>query len=249
MRQRKIKNIDEKLMELSYLIVDNPEAIKGKWRKLFAAWAGEDCAARAGEACTARTGEDCDTCAADAAGKSRDLYLEVGCGKGRFIKSMAEAHPEGVFVAAEGLASVVYRAITKVHEAGITNVRFVTDYVERLDAWFEEGELSGIFLNFSDPWPKARHSKRRLTYGGRLAQYSKAIEVGGFIRFKTDNDNLFSFTIEQIEEIGEECGLEVTGLTRDLHNSEYRWDSPMTEYEEKFSNQGKNINYVELRKK
>ena len=115
--------------------------------------------------------------------------------------------------------------------------------------YFEPGELAGIYLNFSDPWPKARHAKRRLTYHKTLANYRSVLEAGGFIEFKTDNEGLFAFTLEEIEA----AGYPVIEMTRDLHGDAaslgtYAAASRtyMTEYEVKFSAQGKNINFVRI---
>ena len=103
--------------------------------------------------------------------------------------------------------------------------------------------MAGIFLNFSDPWPKDRHAKRRLTYGKRLRQYKDIICEGGAIQFKTDNEGLFDFTLEQIEAEG----LEILEMSRDLHASEFQETNITTEYEDKFASTGKNINYVKIR--
>ena len=185
----------------------------------------------------------------EAFGRDGDLFIEIGCGKGQFISGLAERKPEGLFVAAEGMPSVVYRALSKVDEAGLRNVRFIMEYINDLGEYFADGELSGIYMNFSDPWPKKRNFKRRLTYAGRMKQYAKSICSGGFIEFKTDNDELFDFTLEQIEICREECGLEIESVTRDLHNSAFDAENIRTEYEEKFAAAGKTINRVRLVKK
>ena len=218
MRQRKIKDIDQKLSDFDDVIVPSSEGHSGSWRKLF---------------------EN---------GTNKPLFLEIGSGKGRFITSSASQNPDALFLAAEGLASVIIRGMVKSREMGLDNIRFITTYINDMERDFAEGELDGIFMNFSDPWPKARHAKRRLTHKDRLLQYLKVLKPGGFIRFKTDNDDLFDFTLEQIEECKELASFDVTGLTRDLHASEFSKISPMTEYEEKFSSQGKNINYVSISK-
>lgn len=111
-----------------------------------------------------------------------------------------------------------------------------------MDEFFDEGQLSGIYLNFSDPWPKARHAKRRLTHRDRLKDYGWALKKGGFIEFKTDNDDLYDFTLEEIDS----AGYEIAEQTRDLHSSEYPSKDITTEYEDKFSGRGKNINYVKI---
>lgn len=216
MRQRKIKDIDQKLSGFDDVIVPSSEGHSGSWRKLF---------------------EN---------GTNKPLFLEIGSGKGRFITSSASQNPDALFLAAEGLASVIIRGMIKSREMELDNIRFITTYINDMERDFAEGELDGIFMNFSDPWPKARHAKRRLTHKDRLLQYLKALKPGGFIRFKTDNDDLFDFTLEQIDECKELAKFDVTGLTRDLHASEFSKISPMTEYEEKFSSQGKNINYVSI---
>ena len=117
------------------------------------------------------------------------------------------------------------------------------DYVSDIRDYFADGELEGIYLNFSDPWPKPRHEKRRFTYGNTLLKYKQILKPGGFVAFKTDNEDLFTYSLEEIERLG----LQVEELSRDLHASEYGAKTFTTEYEEKFSGKGKNINYVLLR--
>ena len=173
------------------------------------------------------------------------IYLEIGCGKGNFITKHAFAEPDCNFIACEGQMSVVLRALEKAEASGSGNLRVFIDFVNDLEDYFEVGELSGIYLNFSDPWPKARHAKRRLTYRGRLQNYKKVLKPDGFIEFKTDNEGLFAFTLEEIEA----CGYEMIEMSRDLHGEAQGVHGEksrcfMTEYEEKFSGQGKNINFV-----
>lgn len=170
------------------------------------------------------------------------IYLELGCGKGRFITGLAALHPERSYIGCEGHLSVIYRAVSKAQEAELSNVRFIAEYINDMDAYFAPGELSGVYLNFSDPWPKDRHAKRRLTYFERLKAYAKAVKQGGFIQFKTDNDDLFDFTLEQIEL----AGLKASEISRDLHSSDFAEGNVMTEYETRFSQAGKNINYVKI---
>ena len=197
--------------------------------------------------------------------------MEIGCGKGNFITAHAEQEPDCNFIACEGQASVVLRALEKAEEKQMKNLRIFIDYVHDLEDYFEPGEIAGVYLNFSDPWPKARHAKRRLTYHKRLQNYKKVLQPGGFIEFKTDNDGLFQFTLEEIEQ----CGYPIIEMTRDLHGSGTadpqrqaaetidsscpRPQQPaqtgiyaeksrrfLTEYEAKFSSQGKNINFVHI---
>ena len=148
-------------------------------------------------------------------GNANPIYLEIGCGKGAFITAHATAESEKNFIACEGQSSVVLRALEKAEETGLTNLRIFIDYVHDLSDYFEAGELAGIYLNFSDPWPKARHAKRRLTYHKRLENYKSILPADGFIEFKTDNDGLFEFTIGEIELMG----YEIEELSRDLHGA------------------------------
>lgn len=211
MRQRKIKNIDEKLTAFDAYTISEPKNLKGRWAEVF--------------------------------GNDHPLYLEIGCGKGQFIMNHSAVRPECNFIAIEGNESVVLRALQKAEREEIPNVKFVLEYIQDLRDYFEDGELAGIFLNFSDPWPKDRHAKRRLTYGKRLLQYCQVIADGGAIEFKTDNEGLFEFTLEQIEEEK----LEILEMSRDLHNSEFAEGNITTEYEDKFAATGKNINYVKIK--
>lgn len=188
---------------------------------------------------------DCKGRWAEIFGNGNPIYLEIGCGKGNFITKHAFAEPDCNFIACEGQLSVVLRALEKAEASGSGNLRVFIDFVNDLEDYFEVGELSGIYLNFSDPWPKARHAKRRLTYRGRLQNYKKVLKPDGFIEFKTDNEGLFAFTLEEIEA----CGYEMIEMSRDLHGEAQGVHGEksrcfMTEYEEKFSGQGKNINFV-----
>ncbi len=188
---------------------------------------------------------DCKGRWAEIFGNGNPIYLEIGCGKGNFITKHAFAEPDCNFIACEGQMSVVLRALEKAEASGSGNLRVFIDFVNDLEDYFEVGELSGIYLNFSDPWPKARHAKRRLTYRGRLQNYKKVLKPDGFIEFKTDNEGLFAFTLEEIKA----CGYEMIEMSRDLHGEAQGVHGEksrcfMTEYEEKFSGQGKNINFV-----
>ena len=188
---------------------------------------------------------DCKGRWAEIFGNGNPIYLEIGCGKGNFITKHAFTEPDCNFIACEGQMSVVLRALEKAEASGSGNLRVFIDFVNDLEDYFEVGELSGIYLNFSDPWPKARHAKRRLTYRGRLQNYKKVLKPDGFIEFKTDNEGLFAFTLEEIEA----CGYEMIEMSRDLHGEAQGVHGEksrcfMTEYEEKFSGQGKNINFV-----
>lgn len=181
------------------------------------------------------------------------LFLEIGCGKGNFIISKALAHPDRNFIAAEGQETVILRALEKaraceqedrIRQEGrrLRNLRFLPAYIEDMAAFFEQDQLSGIFLNFSDPWPKARHAGRRLTHRKRLQSYGWVLKPGGFVEIKTDNDALYEFTLEEIAAVG----YQVSEQTTDLHSSAFSSQYTTTEYEEKFRDRGKNINYVKI---
>ena len=130
--------------------------------------------------------------------------------------------------------------------ASLANLKFINCFVDHMADFFEEGQLTGIYLNFSDPWPKARHAKRRLTYRERLKDYAWALQPGGFIEIKTDNEGLFAFTLEEIEAVSDI--FRTVEMTRDLHNAdcEFAAKEITTEYEDKFAGAGKNINYVRI---
>jgi tRNA (guanine-N7-)-methyltransferase len=172
------------------------------------------------------------------------LMVEVGCGKGKFLMQKAAADPDGFYIGIEGNENVILRALEKLELLGLQNVLFVASYVENMLDWFNPGELSGIYLNFSDPWPKPRHEKRRLTHGDKLKGYMAALIPGGFIEFKTDNRELFLFTMDEIKRLD----LTIEEQTDNLHDSTHTAKETLTEYEEKFSSWGKNIYYVRIRK-
>ncbi len=211
MRQRNIKNLQEKLEQNSGFLVREPETVKGRWAELF--------------------------------GNDNPIYLELGCGKGKFISRMAQDNPDRNYIAIEGQSNVALRALEKAQEGRLANLRIFIDYVHDLQDYFTEGELDGIYLNFSDPWPKARHAKRRLTHRNRLENYRKVLSDKGTVEFKTDNDGLFDFTMEELEE----GGFEILQQTRDLHKSGFSAAEITTEYEERFKDAGKNINFVKFR--
>ncbi len=211
MRQRNVKNLQERLAALAAYRVSEPEKIKGKWNTLFA--------------------------------NDNPIFVEIGCGKGKFINAQAALNPAYNFIGIEGQENVILRALEKSGEAGMTNVLYISKFVNDITEIFAEGEISGIYLNFSDPWPKERHARRRLTHVARLNSYFKVLKDNCTIEIKTDNEDLFAFTLEQIEE----GGFNVIQMTRDLHASELAAKEITTEYEDKFSQQGKNINYVKIR--
>ena len=171
----------------------------------------------------------------------KPLFLEIGCGKGKFISEMAEREPEHFFIAVEGNRSVMLRALEKIQAKALDNVVFIPTFVEVLTDWFEDEEVDGIYLNFSDPLPKNYWYKRRLTYRERLKTYFKALKDDGTVTFKTDNTGLFEWTIQEVLA----ADLSIEEITRDLH-ADKEADNIMTEYEAKFSGFGEKIKRVKL---
>jgi len=169
---------------------------------------------------------------------SGELHLEIGCGKGRFTAELAALMPDTLFVAVEKVPEAIVVAMERVCDSELKNVRFIDKDAKLLPELFADGEISRIYLNFSDPWPKSRAAKHRLTAPGFLALYSKVLPLGGEIHFKTDNVPLFEWSLEQFDD----CKWELRELTRDLH--EKGIVGVMTDYEEKFHAQGIRINRV-----
>lgn len=160
------------------------------------------------------------------------VWLEIGCGKGRFIMQMARRYPTVYFVAVERDASALLSAMERTLEEGIENLLFINCDAATLDTVFAAGEVERLFLNFSDPWPPRNRAKRRLTHHNFLAVYDKILHPGGQIHMKTDNKNLFEFTLNEFADFG----LGLSQISLDLHAKQT--DNIMTEYEEKFSSQG-----------
>jgi len=168
------------------------------------------------------------------------VTVEIGCGKGKFILETAKRNPDVNYIAIEKIPDVALLAMEKVKEAGLTNVRFIIGDALSLPQYFKKGEIERIYLNFSDPWPKSGHTRRRLTYRGFLEMYKGLLAPNGEIVFKTDNRPLFDFSVEEFKYMG----FELEDLTYDLHNSEYAADNVVTEYEANFSAKGFSINRV-----
>ena len=213
MRQRSIKNIDAKVEAYSHLLIPHGESMRGRWSEVFPAFS---------------------------AGAS--LYAEIGTGKGSFIKASAQREPETLWLGVEGSRNALYRALQKFDKEEPSNLRFCEAYILDVGDFFAPGELSGIYLNFSDPWPKKRHEKRRLTSPAYLEGFASALSPGGFLRFKTDNDDFFEYSLEAVTKA--DHIFKIIAHTADLHNSEWAEDNIMTEYEQKFSSAGKNINFL-----
>lgn len=167
-------------------------------------------------------------------GNDNPLRIEIGMGKGAFIMEMARQNPAVNYVGIEKFSSVLFRAIQKQKVFDLPNLKFIRMDAEEIGSYFAPKEVDKIYLNFSDPWPKERHAKRRLTSQTFLSRYSIILKEAGEIEFKTDNKDLFEFSIEEAGQ----AGWEILLKTRDFHNSEYIAGNIMTEYEEKFSSMG-----------
>lgn len=173
--------------------------------------------------------------------ESRPLHLEIGCGKGNFACGMSEKYPQVNFIAMEKVSDVccvaLEKAKSRTEDRERDNLRFLIGDAKILDEAMKPASVDCIYLNFSDPWPKKGHAKRRLTYKTFLEIYRKLLKEDGILKLKTDNDGLFESSLEQFCE----CGLDVIWKTYDLHSSEYAADNVMTEYEKNFSSKGVKI--------
>ena len=176
-------------------------------------------------------------------GRWRELYpqaeqleVELGCGKGRFTAGTAQAQPNTLLIAVEKVPDAMVVAMERVTEQRLSNVFFIDADAALLPELFAPGEVDRIYINFCDPWPKSNQKKRRLTHGKFLKKYRQVLKAGGQIHFKTDNDKLFDWSVEEIPQFG----FTLSEVTRDLHG-----EGPvgvMTDYEAKFYGEGKNIN-------
>lgn len=177
-------------------------------------------------------------------GNTDPLQIEVGMGKGQFLIELARRNPQINYIGIEKFSSVLLRAIQKQEELELPNLRFIRMDAEEICDSFAEDEVEKIYLNFSDPWPKDRHHKRRLTSREFLARYEKFLCKDGTIEFKTDNRPLFDFSLEEAKE----AGWQLEASTYDLHkNLQMNQGNIMTEYEERFSEMGNPICKMILR--
>ena len=209
MRLRNIPRA-ESVLEACKEVVKNPESLCGHWNQEFQ--------------------------------NERPLHIEIGMGKGQFLLTLAAENPQINYVGIERYSSVLLRAVEKFQELEAegkapANIRFICMDANDLPTVFAPAEVSRIYLNFSDPWPKDRHAKRRLTSTRFLERYNNILTPEGRVMFKTDNKDLFDFSLEQVEE----AGWILENHTYDLHHSEYNEGNVMTEYEEKFSAKGNTI--------
>ena len=217
MRLRNIPGSQE-VRAASPFVVKEPEGRKGHWNDLF--------------------------------GNDHPIHIEVGMGKGKFLTTLAAAHPDVNYIGIERYSSVLLRAVEKLGESGtdsgdtacrnpadrFQNLRFVCCDAAGLPDFFAPGEISRIYLNFSDPWPKARHARRRLTSREYFSRYDLILARGGQVEFKTDNRALFDFSTGQLDSSDT---WEIAGLTYDLHrDGSMCAGNVMTEYEARFSSAG-----------
>lgn len=212
-RQRSKKHIPERMEICHERWFDAPMLNKGNWRQ--ACGFPEEC----------------------------EIYLEIGCGKGKFCTETATANPNVLYIALERDSSVILSAIEKAHALEIPNLFFINADAQLLENLFDDGEVDRIYINFCDPWTRRRKPKRRLTYRDFLNKYEMLLKPAGQIRFKTDNDELFDFSLEEFSE----CGWDLSEQTRDLHNSEWDGANVRTEFEQKFADQGITIKRVVAR--
>ncbi|AMX82566.1 tRNA (guanine-N7)-methyltransferase [Geobacillus subterraneus] len=169
-------------------------------------------------------------------GNDRPIHIEIGTGKGKFITEMARLHPDVNFIGIELYPSVLVSALDKLIEGELPNVRLLNANAKDLAAFFADGEIARLYLNFSDPWPKKRHEKRRLTYREFLALYDRILSADGDIHLKTDNQSFFEYSLVSLSQYG----FVLAAVQLDLHRSDVV-GNVMTEYEEKFSAKGNRI--------
>lgn len=198
----------EEIVENSPLVIHDPETKQGRWQEVFGL------------------------------GEGRPLHIEAGMGKGQFITEMARLHPEVDYLGIEVYPSVILKALKKQEELKLPNLYFLCCNAEDVENFFAPGEVDRLYLNFSDPWPKDRHAKRRLTSPRFLARWKAILAPGALLEFKTDNQDLFTFSLESVKE----SGWTLLAETRDLHHDPVLNEgNVMTEYEEKFSGKGNPI--------
>lgn len=213
----RLRNIpgSKEVISQSAYVIQNPEQYKGRWKEVF--------------------------------DNEYPVQIEVGMGKGRFIMDMAELHPDRNYIGIEMYDSVLLRAVQKREQLDkkLKNLYFIRMDARNLPEVFEKGEVDRIYLNFSDPWPKDRHAKRRLTSRRFLERYEKILTEGGQVEFKTDNRDLFEFSLEEAGE----AGWKLEASTFDLHHEDTMMEgNVMTEYEEKFSSLGNPIHKMIIHK-
>ena len=178
-------------------------------------------------------------------GNENPIHIEIGMGKGQFIMKLAKEHPDINYIGIERYSSVLLRALQKMEIEPLPNIRFLCMDASIITEVFDKEEVAKIYLNFSDPWPKERHAKRRLTSRQFFERYDKILAGNGVVEFKTDNDDLFAFSMEEVAE----AGWTLVAHTFDLHHDPVLNEgNVMTEYEEKFSSLGHPIHKLIARR-
>lgn len=178
-------------------------------------------------------------------GNENPIHIEIGMGKGQFIMQLAKEHPDINYIGIERYSSVLLRALQKMEVEPLPNIRFLCMDASMITEVFDKEEVAKIYLNFSDPWPKERHAKRRLTSRQFFERYDKILAGNGVVEFKTDNDDLFAFSMEEVAE----AGWTLDAHTFDLHHDPVLNEgNVMTEYEEKFSSLGHPIHKLIARR-
>lgn len=176
-------------------------------------------------------------------GNDNPIYIEIGSGKGRFISEMARLNPDVNFIAVDVIPDCILMALEKTAAVDYKNLRFIISDAAMLAECFADGEIDRIYLNFSDPWKKKKQAKRRLTHQNFLDVYKKFLKKGGSVCFKTDNRGLFEFSLNSF---AADRDFKMSNISLDLHNSDFE-GNVMTEYEQKFSEQGMPIYRLEAR--
>lgn len=178
-------------------------------------------------------------------GNENPIHIEIGMGKGQFIMKLAKEHPDINYIGIERYSSVLLRALQKMEIEPLPNIRFLCMDASIITEVFDKEEVAKIYLNFSDPWPKERHAKHRLTSRQFFERYDKILAGNGVVEFKTDNDDLFAFSMEEVAE----AGWTLDAHTFDLHHDPVLNEgNVMTEYEEKFSSLGHPIHKLIARR-
>jgi len=175
-------------------------------------------------------------------GNENPLHIEVGTGKGQFLVGMAKQNPHINYIGIEMYESVILSALERLIEEELPNLKLLNVDANQLSEFFAKNDVDRVYLNFSDPWPKKRHAKRRLTYKTFLSMYENLLVDGGEIQFKTDNQGLFEYSLTSFSEYG----LLLKYISLDLHKSDFE-GNVMTEYEEKFSQKGSRIYRCEVK--
>ncbi|EIA5784959.1 tRNA (guanosine(46)-N7)-methyltransferase TrmB [Staphylococcus pseudintermedius] len=174
--------------------------------------------------------------------QQQPIHIEVGSGMGKFITTLAQQNPHINYVAIERDKNVMIRVLDKVREHNLTNIKLLCNDAVILTDYFRQGEVDRIYLNFSDPWPKKRHAKRRLTYRSFLALYQQILREDGELHFKTDNRGLFAYSLESMSQFG----MYFTKINLNLHQED-EGDNIPTEYEHKFAEKGSRIYRMEAK--